>query len=188
MRADRSPLQIMEPKVSISGGNGADVIAKEDGGDGTETKDAKHAWNFCNGRLPTLIYKDLMSLRAGGANSGLADPAIPDDVDGAISSVPGNTGTTSSVRGAQADQPSRAGGVKGKHKKSKGDPEAEAWSGAKALLSRLGDTEKLVQEREALNIRAGNLELAQSEAELAANRVKRNREKLRRSKASSKTC
>lgn len=40
MRVGLYPLQIMESKVRISGGNGAGSIAEEDGHDDKETKDA----------------------------------------------------------------------------------------------------------------------------------------------------
>lgn len=73
---------MVQGKVSISGGDGANRTPPEDGSNGTETKDAKHLWNFGNWRLSTMIYNDLMRVKAGRENSGLADAAIPDGENG----------------------------------------------------------------------------------------------------------
>ena len=79
-----------------------------DGGDGVAREDARHMWNLCGGKLATIIYNDLMSWR--GTGSGLAHAVFHDGHQGAISSIPGNTGTRSTMQPRSTGTPSTPGG------------------------------------------------------------------------------
>ncbi|CAM9924707.1 unnamed protein product, partial [Ectocarpus fasciculatus] len=84
----------MRHRESISGGAGADSVEGSDGED--EFKSSIHTWNFCGGRIPTMVYEDLMKAKTGGScGSGIADAVIADGFVGAGTSVPGGTGTRS---------------------------------------------------------------------------------------------
>ena len=98
----------MQANENKSGGEGANVKPAGDGGDGVAREDSSHTWNFCGGKVATIIYNDLMSLR--GTGSGVAHAVFPDGHPGAISSVPGNTGTRSTMQSRRTGIPSTSQG------------------------------------------------------------------------------
>lgn len=75
--------QVKQANENQTGGDSVDMLTSGDGCDGTARADAKHSWNICEGRLATMIYEGVMSLRED--DSGIADAIIPDGVDGAES-------------------------------------------------------------------------------------------------------
>lgn len=91
----------MRSRESISGGAGADAVGDSEGGD-NEFKSSIHTWNFCGGKIPTMVYEDVMKAKCGGGDfgSGLADTVIPDGFAGSATSVPGGTGTRSITQSA----------------------------------------------------------------------------------------
>lgn len=129
----------MRHRESVSGGAGADATEGD-----SNFKDSIHTWNFCAGKLPTMVYEELMSQKCGGdIGTGLADAVIADGFAGAGSSVPGGTGTRSIAHGNGA----QSTGARGKRvrKSDGGDDKAAAWASVSALMSTMQQTALLDQ-------------------------------------------
>lgn len=114
-----------------SGGAGADRV------DGGDPDDAKHAWQFMQGKLATMLWVDGIRLTAGGEDSNQSGGIIiPDGQPGAGSSVPGGPGvgtlTTTGNRKPKAS------------KKPKSEPnaqnKADLYSKANDLLDKLSSS------------------------------------------------
>lgn len=126
----------MRYREGLSGGAGADPV--DDG-----WKDSTHTWNFCGGKIATMVWEDLMAQKCGGdVGTGLADAVIADGAVGSGTSIAGGTGTRSISQsaGARAAQ-------KRKGKKSEdGGERTAAYASVSTLMTTMNATAQLEQD------------------------------------------
>lgn len=160
--------QDMRSRESVSRGAGADAVGDSEGGD-NEFKSSIHTWNFCGGKVPTMVYEDLMKAKCGGGDigSGLADTVIPDGFAGSGTSVPGGTGTRSITQSAPSapqaggGRPTRPGAADAAHvrkKKAVKKTDQDEKGAAYGSFQKLMETMTRNEADEHADVQAGGIE------------------------------